>query len=1186
MNKKLRKFIRSPRLFIKDMLIKRQAKKVPVVNKITGNHKFSVVSAVYNVGRYLDKYFESLINQRLDFKDHLQLVLVDDGSIDNSAEIIKKWQQRYPENIIYLHKENGGQASARNLGIRHASHKWVTFIDPDDFVNQDYFLGLSTFIDKNKSSDLRMIGCHQIFYMEKTDKFKDDHPLRYKFVNGNKIFPIANMGANIQLSAATAIFHRSTILDNELEFDSRVKPNFEDGLFIAQYLAVCPSGSVGFIKDAVYYYRKREDGTSTLDTSWQHPGRLGAVLEHGYLGAFAAFDSHEKIPVHIQRTVLYDIVWIVRQLMDRPQAHAFLTQEQRARGMDLLREVCAHISVETVMQFELAGCWFMHKLAILESLKGTPPPFQIAYIEDMDEVKQQVLITIYTGTKAPILSYQRDGVDIIPDHLKVVEHKMLDEDFLHCWRCWLPLVGGTGKLAVKINGKSARLSLGGKLHQDTLPVGDIRKHFSSRTPRRRSVPRYENCWLLMDRDTHADDNAEHLYRHIARTDPSKNIFFVLDENSFDWDRLSRDGFKLLAYGSVEHRSAATCASKVISSHADAYVVDLLGKSTPVNQHFVFLQHGVTKDDLSGWLNKKKIHCFVTSADREYQSIGGSSGAYNVGSKETVLTGMPRHDRLKYLADTCEPKDILIMPTWRNALMAAPAGTSAKRVLVDNAAESTYATAWVGLLNDPELKRMAEQAGKRIVFFPHANMQALLEQLQIPEHIHVCSHAGTSIQELFASATMLITDYSSVAFEVAMIDRPVVYYQFDEREFFDQQTSYTRGYFDYRQDGFGPVVTAHTEVIAAANEILENRGSWHETYGPRIQNFFAFQDDENCARVVAAIEALDQPRGEVEGDSAAQMLRSMAATAYQLGDIDLATRRYRRLMEMETTADIEEVSRYLELVDSQAPFWFEKKDYERCVKSAKIAVRKAGEYQLQTPDMILAIQAASATAQKRWGLAAELWTARLDNDPDAPFAAAEALKHQGWLYEASVLLTREGVRPPGSRNEYQLAADLAVGAGDWKRAADLLLDMVFDYKDNKSVAVIERALKLYETHAAQAHLNLGETVELWTTHASRDSSMLYTIAGALHRQGKYALGYATLGSRLMRAPVSQAEWQLLADLAIASSDWGAAADALRLIAVRYSSSCPVDTLDKALDLYQRCKEPIGSDSTYLYQEETS
>jgi glycosyltransferase involved in cell wall biosynthesis len=58
-----------------------------------------------------------LVNQTLDFKKHIFLVLVDDGSPDNSAEIIKKWQKQYPDNITYVKKENGGQASARNFGV-------------------------------------------------------------------------------------------------------------------------------------------------------------------------------------------------------------------------------------------------------------------------------------------------------------------------------------------------------------------------------------------------------------------------------------------------------------------------------------------------------------------------------------------------------------------------------------------------------------------------------------------------------------------------------------------------------------------------------------------------------------------------------------------------------------------------------------------------------------------------------------------------------------------------------------------------------------------------------------------------------------------------------------------------------------------------------------------------------------
>lgn len=1170
MNKKLRKLLRSPRLFFKDMLIKRQARSGMTLAPAGGQtcaHRFSVVSAVYNVGRYLDKYFETLTSQRVGFKECMQLVMVDDGSTDNSAQVIQRWQRRFPDNIVYIHKENGGQASARNLGIQQAAHEWVTFIDPDDFVNPDYFQEVARFIDKHASTDLQMIGCHQIFYIEKTDQFRDNHPLRYKFANGDKVFPISNLGNNIQLSAATAVFRKSVILNHALEFDARVKPNFEDGLFIAQYLAACPSGSAGFVKNAVYYYRKREDGTSTLDTSWQHPGRLGAVLEHGYLGAFAAFDTHEKIPVHIQRTVLYDIVWIIRHLMDRPQRHAFLTPEQRTRGLELLREVCARIDVDTIMQFELAGCWFMHKLAILASLKGVAPPFQVAYVEAVDEVKDQVLLTVYTGASPPVLSYRWKQVDTLPDHLKAVEHRLLDEVFVTAWRCWLPIGGDAETLSVRLDGIDARISLGGKLHSKPVPAAELRKHFRSRTPRRRSVPRYTDCWLLMDRNTHADDNAEHLYRHIARTHPGRNIFFVLDRESFDWDRLAAEGFRLIAFGSAEHRLAATCASKVISSHADAYVMDFLGKARPVDQQFVFLQHGVIMNDLSVWLNPKDISCFVTSAKREYQSISGD-GSYNFSAKETALTGLPRHDRLRELADSRTPTDILVMPTWRNALMAAPTGDSARRTLVEDAEQSLYFTSWTSLLASPRLQALAERTGGQVVFFPHANMQSVLDQVRLPDHVVVKSHEGTSIQELFASAAVLITDYSSVAFEVALIERPVIYFQFDEQEFFEQQNTYTRGYFDYRQDGFGPVVTTEEDVLSACTGIIESRDSWWQDYGPRIESFFAFRDTDNCARVVRAIEALDEPRPPEHMND--ELLHDLARSAFDLGDAPLATTRYLRLLESAPDVSLQDIERCIALLLSQLPAWQQQADHTRCAQSIGVVRRRAAEVGLPLPDDLLRSEAAAASDLKQWGLAAELWTQRLADDPDAPYAIADALRHQGWLNEAYALLQRDGVRPPLSAREYQLAVDLAIGAGDWRQAADSLMGMVFDYENVKSSASIERALKLYETHAANAHLTIAQTVDLWVSRASQDSTAIYLIAAVLHRQGKHEMGYATLGSRLVRAPVSQEEWQLLADLAMANEDWGAAADALRVLAVRYSGTCPPNTLDKALDLYQRCQ----------------
>src|SRR5690349_6737176 len=93
--------------------------------------QFSVISAVYNVERYLDDYIDSIEAQTHSLDD-VEVIVVDDGSTDASLEKLRAWEQRRPDVVRVLTKENGGQGSARNLGLQHARGTWVTFTDPDD----------------------------------------------------------------------------------------------------------------------------------------------------------------------------------------------------------------------------------------------------------------------------------------------------------------------------------------------------------------------------------------------------------------------------------------------------------------------------------------------------------------------------------------------------------------------------------------------------------------------------------------------------------------------------------------------------------------------------------------------------------------------------------------------------------------------------------------------------------------------------------------------------------------------------------------------------------------------------------------------------------------------------------------------------------------------------------------------
>ena len=95
------------------------------------NPKISIIVPVYNVEKYLNKCLNSLINQT--FKD-IEIILINDGSTDNSEKIIKEYMKK-DKRIILLSKENGGQGSARNVGIRNSKGEFIMFVDSDDYVD-------------------------------------------------------------------------------------------------------------------------------------------------------------------------------------------------------------------------------------------------------------------------------------------------------------------------------------------------------------------------------------------------------------------------------------------------------------------------------------------------------------------------------------------------------------------------------------------------------------------------------------------------------------------------------------------------------------------------------------------------------------------------------------------------------------------------------------------------------------------------------------------------------------------------------------------------------------------------------------------------------------------------------------------------------------------------------------------
>jgi len=852
----------------------------PAPQKYRPHHSYSVVTAAYGAEHYLDEFFSSLFQQTVGFIEAIEVILVDDGSTDGTLAKAREWEARYLDSIKVITQENGGPAAARNTGLKYASKEWVTFTDPDDFLAVDYFESVDRVLHENLTAGLEvdMVACQITTFLESDKSINKRHPLNYCYSSGPRLVSFhEDVLSDIKLSAASSFFRRINISAGNLAFPD-LKPSFEDAAFIAKYLLSTKWANVLFSPDSIYFYRKRSAKNSLIDTARTKKEKYIDQIRDGYIPLLRNEKGRSAgIPVWLQLMVLYDLAWHFKLLTNNHRNWLLVPKELRKEYFSLLQEVFSLIDDELILGSERAGIPLYIKLGIISLFKGRSTQETHARIIDVDLVKREALVGFYHSAPKRDLQFTVGGVAIQPSASTVRMFEFVETPLVYETLAWVGFVGD-GELSVKVEGFALPVSVGGSTRlsvswHDLVSSAQKRALSGSGMPWEKRVirrlarqpimrRRYENAWILMDRDVQADDNAEHLYRYLQRSHPEINTWFVLRKSSHDWARLQRDGFRLLEYGSIGHKVALLNAAHLISSHADHYLFSVLPAkyyADMVKYRFTFLQHGVTKDDLSGWLNTKKIHCLVTAAREEFQSIV-DPGTYKFTSKEVCLTGFPRHDRLLALAKAHAPRkrrSVIIMPTWRQSLAGDFLGLGNARAYNPEFVRTDFYQSWKGFLAHPELRKLAETYEVEFTFFPHANLEPYLHDFNVG-WMKLASHGQKmSIQDLLVSADLMITDFSSIAFEFALLERPVLYYQFDREYVFSGGHLTRKGYFDYDQPGFGPVGFAPDDMIKLVSDVIKNRFQAEPEYAERMKKFFPFRDGQNCRRVVERIKSLDE-----------------------------------------------------------------------------------------------------------------------------------------------------------------------------------------------------------------------------------------------------------------------------------------------------------------------------------------
>lgn len=359
--------------------------------------------------------------------------------------------------------------------------------------------------------------------------------------------------------------------------------------------------------------------------------------------------------------------------------------------------------------------------------------------------------------------------------------------------------------------------------------------------------KYRELWLVCERGNDARDNGYWFYRYLKEKHPEINARYVIGADSADRAKIEALG-GMVPRGSFSHYLAYYCADFLIGTHVQPCAPDLIlfyhlaGKGIRARGKQVFLQHGIIKDEME-WLHRKNMYMdlFVCGAKPEYEYIRDTFG-YPEHVPQYV--GLARFDNL--IRAERKEKMILVMPTWRGSHY--PTGEAFRK--------TAYYEHFQSLLCCKELEQLLEQQDYRLVFYPHIEMQKDSRRFKSgSDRITIVSKETHDVQKLLMDCALLVTDYSSVFFDVAFLRKPVVYYQFDEEEF--RKYHYQKGYFDFRRDGFGPVCTTQEALLEALTESFENGMEMQTEYAQRTERFFPLHDGNNCRRTFEAIARLKE-----------------------------------------------------------------------------------------------------------------------------------------------------------------------------------------------------------------------------------------------------------------------------------------------------------------------------------------
>lgn len=859
--------------------------------------KLSIIDIINNDILSVRQRIEYIIEANSDFKDNVQLILIDLGSSDGSYEIAQEFKDKYPENIVLLQNKEkyDGIGHYYNLSFEHIQGDWVHFFDNDAELPLNAFSAAKGYMEKYYD-DVNIVS----FPVKLYNDYKKDYTPKINYSKEDIIDLTESYDHSTIHLGASFIKHDAI----DVRFSEKLM-DCEDTLFLTEILL--KKDRFALVRDVYFekmppieydqeFYTK-DYVNDRFELFFNHliresNGNVVNYLQYVFAKELApiicisdlngVYDNEDEIDAFWNQlfTVLdtleleilevnEEILRIIRSFLIYLKNDDFHIECKPSENRVFLKsndylinslhfhkiriDIVEIIGDTLNLSGSLSSNCDFHNLSvklIREYSDGSKEEFIGKYVEypTTNRSKRTFLGITWEfpycfDFKIPlkdnehsklniILVYHEDGNVVEMDNhilfrefagLSVYGNYLIKDERIFFFR------GRTFYIEPYAYKSMVKLEL-----KSLLRILKAHKSFLGQAIFYRFLYlvlypfwRKKKIWLFIDRDTFADDNAEHLFKYCIKQDDGIEKYFILNRDSPDFERLNKD-YDIVPFGSFKHKIKYLFSEKIMISQVTRGILNPFTHENSYNYEglntykFCFLQHGVTKDDISWWIKKfhKNLFMFLTVSDLERDSM--VNGHYNYEEDRIPVLGFPRYDNL---SDDSR-KEILFMPTWRRDLDTP-----------EEIINSDFLKSINSFLNNEKLNNAAEEMGYTLVFRPHPELWKFLDFFDL-DHVRL---SEGPYQEMFKTASLMITDYSSVAFDFAYLKKPVIYYQ-------DGNYHYGEGYYDYETMGFGKVIFEEDELVDKVIEYMRNDCAMEEEYKKRVDSFFKYTDRNNCKRV--------------------------------------------------------------------------------------------------------------------------------------------------------------------------------------------------------------------------------------------------------------------------------------------------------------------------------------------------